>query len=92
MNGTSTFNTGYGTTSAVNTPIKQAMAYKSGSSASTLQGYGSVVTESTAFASFIPTALYLGSGNTSVVLNGWIQQVYYYPQRLSNDKMLSLVA
>ena len=92
MNGTSTFNTAYGSPiTALNNPLKQAMAYKSGNSASTLQGYGSVVTDSTAFAGFIPTALYLGTGNTSVPLSGWIQQVLYYPKRLSNDKMLSLV-
>jgi hypothetical protein len=91
MNGTSTFNTGYGTTSSLNTPIKQAMAYKSANSASTLQGYGSVVTETTAFASFVPTKLYLGTGNTSIPLAGHIQQLAYYRQRLTNDEMLSTV-
>jgi hypothetical protein len=91
MNGTSTFNTGYGSTSALNTPVKQAMAYKSANSASTLQGYGSVVTETTAFASFIPTKLFLGTGNTSIPLNGHIQKVSYWKQRLTNNEMLSIV-
>lgn len=91
MGGTSTFNASYGTTSALNTSVKQAMAYKSANSASTLQGHGSVVTQSTAFTSFVPTKLFLGTGNTSVALSGHIQKVSYWKQRLTDNEMLSIV-
>ena len=38
-----------------------------------------------------PTTFYLGSTNgTSVFLNGWLRKLYYYPVRLSDNRLIGL--
>lgn len=76
-------------TVAINTFYKMAIAYKSANSAAYLSG-AQVATSATAFSSFVPTALYLGTGNTSVPLDGHIQQIRYYSQRLLNAELAAI--
>jgi hypothetical protein len=76
-------------TVAINTFYKMALGYKSTDSAGYLSGT-QVATSATAYSSFVPTALYLGTGNTSVPLDGHIQQIRYYSQRLTNAELAAI--
>lgn len=73
------------------TEVKSIIGYKQDSIAGAING--SLLSEATT--ATIPTVdrLYIGA-NTSgtVTLNGWIKKIYYYPTRLANSALLSLVS
>ena len=82
----------------VNTVIKGALAYRSGSNAAT-RGGASPSTSATAFAAPAFTSLQIGSTDnalygpiTTTPLNGYIRQIAYYKTRLLNTQLQALTA
>jgi hypothetical protein len=76
-----------GTMVASNTVKKYAIGYSGVTSSAGKNG--ALATAAYSNAAFNPTTLYFGRSQSTTAgeLNGWIQQVYYWPQRLTNAEL-----
>ena len=77
----------FGTMVASNTVKKYAIGF-SGTTSSAGKN-GTLATDAYSSAAFVPTALYFGrrAGTIAGEINGWIQQVYYWTQRLTDAEL-----
>jgi hypothetical protein len=77
------------TTDVATTFAKIAYAYKSGSFA---MAYNNILagTSSSTFTSLNPTAMWIGSREDGIPINGHISEVKYFKKRLSNAKLVTL--
>jgi hypothetical protein len=76
-----------GTMVASSTVKKYAIGY--GGVTSSAGKNEALATAAYSNAAFNPTTLYFGRSQSTTAgeLNGWIQQVYYWPQRLTNSEL-----